>query len=505
MKKVFLTCAMPLVVAINVRPGSAAPCENLAGTKLEGTAITVAETVTAGAFQPPVPLRGRGDAGPVANPFRELPAFCRIAGTLRPSADSDIKIEVWLPVSGWNGKFQAVGNGGWTGSIPYGALAQVVQRGYAAAATDTGHEGASGSFALGHPEKLIDFAYRAVHEMTVTSKAVIEAYYGNRPRYSYWNGCSSGGKQGLKEAQKFPEDFDGIIAGAPANYWTHLTAGAAWVGQLVNKTDESYIPPTKYPLLHDAAIKACDSLDGVKDGVIEDPKKCKFDPAVLQCKGNDGATCLSAAQVQTARGIYSGLVNSRTRQPLLRGLEPGSERGWNVVGGKQPTPLGIDHYKYVVFKDPNWDYKTMDFDKDIALADKLDGGIGINAIDTNLKPFFARGGKLLQYHGWTDELIPPESSVDYYKSVVKALGSINQVKNNYRLFMVPGMNHCGGGDGPSTFDALAALEQWVESGKAPDRIIASKPGQTRPLCPYPQTAVYKGSGSIDDASNFVCK
>jgi feruloyl esterase len=481
----------------------AASCESLAGLKLQDTTIAAAQIVEAGTFAPPG-ARGRG-AGPQANPYRDLPAFCRVAATVKPSSDSDIKVEVWLPVSGWNTKFEAVGNGGWTGSIPYTALADGLRRGYATAGTDTGHEGGSGSFALGHPEKLTDFAYRAVHEMTVTAKTIIDAFYGANPKYSYWNGCSSGGKQGLKEAQKFPNDFDGIIAGAPANYWTHLTSAAAWVGQIVNKTEAHYLPPSKFGIVHEAAINACDALDGIKDSVIDDPRKCKFDPKILQCQDNDGPTCLTAPQVETVRGIYSPVVNPRTKESLFPGLEPGSEPGWALVAGRQPTSLGIDYWKYVVFKDPNWNYKTMDFDKDIALADTLDKEIGINATDPNLKPFFAHGGKLLQYHGWTDPLIPPQNSIDYYQSVAKDLGGADKIKDNYRLFMVPGMNHCIGGDGPSNFDALAVLEQWVEKGKAPDQIIASKPGRTRPLCPYPLAAVYKGTGSTDDAANFACR
>jgi feruloyl esterase len=481
-----------------------ASCESLAGLKLQDTTITLAESVAAGAFAPPAGPRGRGGAGPQGNAYRNLPAFCRVAATIKPSSDSDIKIEVWLPVSGWNTKFEAVGNGGWTGSIPYPALSDGLQRGYATAGTDTGHEGGSGSFALGHPEKLIDFAYRGVHEMTVKSKAIVAAFYGSDAKYAYWNGCSSGGKQGLKEVQKFPTDFDGVIAGAPANYWTHLTSAAAWVGQAVNKTDASLIPPAKYPLIHEAAINACDMLDGVKDNVIEDPTRCKFDPRVLQCKSDDSSMCLTAAQVDTAHAMYAPVVNPRTRQTVFPGFEPGSEPGWNIVAGRQPTSLGIDHWKYVVFKDPNWDYKTLDFDKDIALADKLDSDIGINAIETNLTPFFAHGGKLIQYHGWTDPLIPPQNSVDYYESVLKAMGA-SKVNGNYRLFMVPGMNHCGGGDGATTFDALAALEDWVEKGKAPAQIIASRPGRTRPLCPYPSVATYKGTGNTDDAASFACK
>jgi feruloyl esterase len=249
-------------------------------------------------------------------------------------------------------------------------------------------------------------------------------------------------------------------------------------------------------------------MDGVKDGVIENPTLCKFDPKVLQCKAEDAANCLMSGQVEMARAMYSAVVNPRTKETLFPGFEPGSERGWNLVAGRQPTSLGIDHWKYVVFKDPNWNYKTMDFDKDIALGDKLDNGM-INAVDPNLKPFFSHGGKLLQYHGWTDPLIPPRSSVDYYESVVKALGS-TQVRDSYGLFMVPGMDHCGGGDGPSSFDMLTVLEQWVEQGKVPASIPAAhltngKTDRTRILCPYPQVAAYKGSGDPNDASDFSCR
>src|SRR5262245_20338088 len=261
------------VVLLSVQFADGATCESLMDLKLSNTTITIAQSVAAGAFMPPGGRGGRG-GGPQFNAYQDLPAFCRVTATLKPSIDSDIKIEVWLPATGWNMKFEAVGNGGWTGNIPYPALAAGVQRGYATAATDTGHQGGSGSFVLGHPEKLIDFAYRAVHEMTVKSKAIVEAYYGSGAKFAYWNGCSSGGKQGLKEAQKFPNDFDGIIAGAPANYWTHLMAGAAWAGQAVNKTEGNYIAPAKYSLIHEAAINSCDSRDGLKDKLIDDPRKC---------------------------------------------------------------------------------------------------------------------------------------------------------------------------------------------------------------------------------------
>jgi feruloyl esterase len=508
-----ITPALLLVTALIVLfPRSmtaATSCENLASIKVPDTTITLAQTVAAGAFVPPAIPGGRGGFPGQADVFKDLPAFCRVAATLKPSSDSDIQIEVWLPASGWNGKFEAEGNGGWAGVVSIPAMAAAVRRGYATGSTDTGHVGGSGSFALGHPEKLTDFGYRAVHEMTVKAKAIVSVYYGNAPKLSYWNGCSSGGREGLKEAQKFPADFDGIIAGAPANYWTHLVSQSIWVGQAVHQEDASFIPQSKYKLIHDAAIEACDARDAVRDGVIENPLQCKFDPAVLQCKAGDAATCLTSAQVEAARQIYSPATNPRTKETIFPGLMPGSEMAWAGLAGPQPLPIATDHFKYVVFNDPNWDYKKFNFDSDVALADKVDNGL-INATGTDLKAFFGHGGKILQYHGWNDQLISPLNSINYYKSVQDAMGGADRVKNNYRLFMAPGMNHCAGGDGPSSFDAVKALEDWVEKGKAPERIVAShttngKADRTRPLCPYPEVAVYKGSGSTDDAANFVCK
>jgi tannase/feruloyl esterase len=296
-----------LLIAIGAPAAFAATCDSLAALRLPDTTITLAQEVAA--------------AGNTS-------AYCRVAATLKPSSDSDIKIEVWLPVSGWNEKFVANGNGGWSGAITPNTLAGAVRRGYATAMTDTGHQGGSGSFALGHPEKLIDFAYRAVHETAVQSKAVIAAYYGKGPRLSYWNGCSSGGKQGLKEAQRFPDDFDGIIAGAPANYWTHLTAQSVWTVEAAKADPASDIPAAKAQALHRAVLAACDATDGVKDGLIEDPTRCKFDPGTLACKGADAPDCLTSAQLETARKILAGPVNPRTKQQIFPGFEPGSELGW---------------------------------------------------------------------------------------------------------------------------------------------------------------------------------
>lgn len=491
-----------LAVLLTASGAHAATCESLRALSREITTITIAETVEAGAFT--LPATGRG-GGQQNNAFKQLPAFCRVAATLKPSSDSDIKVEVWLPASNWNGKYQAVGNGGWAGSISYPAMAQALHRGYATSSTDTGHASAGGSFALGHPEKLIDFGHRSEHEMAVKSKAIIGAFYGNGPRLSYWNGCSTGGRQGLREAQSYAADFDGIIAGAPANPRTRLASWAMYVGQAALKDTANSIPPTKYPMIHQAVVGACDALDGVKDGLIDDPTRCKFDFKTLQCKGEDASSCLTAAQVETAKKLTSPAVNSKTGETIYPGLALGAELGWGTqIGGLAPGQNGVDQFKYVVFKDPNWDWRTFNLDTDVALADKIDNGT-INAINPDLSAFRQRGGKLLMYHGWSDPNVPPLSTINYYKSVLDKMGSGPQTAEWVRLFMAPGMGHCGGGEGPNTFDMVTALEQWVENGKAPDQIVASRAGRTRPLCSYPQTARYKGTGSTDDAANFVCK
>ncbi|HWF07675.1 MAG TPA: tannase/feruloyl esterase family alpha/beta hydrolase [Bryobacteraceae bacterium] len=488
---------------------AAQTCESLTSLSLPNTTITLAQPVAAGAFTVPAG-GGRGRGGDPNAAFKSLPAFCRVAATLKPSSDSDIRMELWLPAqTSWNGKLEADGNGGYTGSIAPATLAGGVARGYAAAMTDTGHEGGSASFATGHPEKLVDFSYRAVHDMTVESKVIINAYYGNTPKLSYWNGCSAGGRQALKEAQKYPADFDGIVAGSPGINWTGRSTQAVWIAQANHKDEASTIPPAKFAAIHAAALEACDATDGLKDGIIEDPTRCKFDPAVIQCKGEDSNVCLTAPQVETVRKIYSSVINPRTKQEIFPGHEPGSELGWNTMAGPQPMGLGLDLFRYIVFKNPDWDYRTFNFDSDFAASAKADADV--DALDPNLKPFFAHGGRIVQYHGWADPQISPGSSVRYYTSVLEALGGASKVTDNYRLFMVPGMAHCGGGEGTSTFDMLGAVEQWVEAKKAPDQILASrtardgKVDRTRPLCPYPQLAKYKGSGSIDDAANFTCK
>ncbi len=483
--------------------GWGATCESLTSLKLKNTTITLAQTVAAGEFSPG-PAGGKG-----GNAYRSLPAFCRVAATLNPSADSDIKIEVWMPTAGWNGNLQSVGNGAWAGSIGYAAMATAMTGAYATASTDTGHTGGNpANFVPGHPEKVIDFAYRAVHEMTVAAKAIIAANYSKGPAKSYWNGCSTGGRQALAEAQRYPVDYDGIIAGAAANYTTHLQGQQVWAAEIMHKDEASYIPPAKYAAFHAAVLQACDTIDGVKDGVLEEPTRCHFDPKELLCKDADAPTCLTAPQVEAARQIYAGPTTSKG-QSLFPGLERGSESSWATLSGPKPMALADEVYKYLVFQDADWNYLTFNPARDIATAEKNISKV-MDSVDPNLKPLFDRGGKLLMYHGWADPGIAPQNSVNYYKSVVDKLGGSAKTSNSIRLFMVPGMGHCGGGDGTSTFSMIDALSKWVEQGKAPDQIPASRTrsgvvDRTRPLCPYPQTAQYKGSGSTDEAANFSCK
>jgi feruloyl esterase len=499
-----LLLAMP---AFAETASTSASCERLAQLTLPAATVTLAQPVAQGTFVPPAGTQMRPGVT-----FKDLPDFCRVAATLKPSSDSDVRIEVWMPLKNWNGRFQAVGNGGLAGTISYPAMAQALGQGYATASTDTGHaaepEGAA-NWAVGHPERVIDFGYRSVHEMAAKAKAVIAAYYGSAPRYSYWNGCSEGGRQGMGEVQRYPADFDGVVDGAPVFYFTHAQSRGFWSEKIVYEDPAAYIPPAKYQIVYDAVMAQCDAADGLKDGLINDPSRCHFDPALLLCKEGDAPNCLTAPQIKNMKSQYEGPVNPRTGERVMTGHMPGFET--LLVGRNATAPADLKQarlgafYRYFVFENPNWDWTTFDFDKDIAFADQKLAAV-MNNYDPNLKDFKARGGKLLQYHGWSDPMPSPMNTVNYFNQVQATLGD---TRDFYRLFMVPGMGHCSGGTGPDQFDKMGAIIDWVEHGKAPDQIVAShqtngKADRTRPLCPYPQVAKYKGSGSIDEAENFVC-
>ena len=419
-------------------------------------------------------------------------------------------------MAGWNGKFHSAGgaagaNSAIGGSINTNPMLEAIRTGYATAGTDSGHEGATLSFAPGRPEKVIDFGYRASHEMTVAAKAVIEVYYGTGPAYSYWNACAAGGRQGWMEVQRYPDDYDGLIVSDPANYWTHLQSWSMWVYQATHASEASYIPPAKYAVIHEAALAACDARDGVEDGVIDRPQTCRFDPAVIACSSDDGTDCLTAPQVEAARRIYSPAINPRTGEEIFPGLLLGSELQWDRLAGERVPYYASETFKYLVFDDPAWDpaSRPVDFGRDVDEADRRVGTM-LNSDNPDLGAFFDRGGKIIAYGGWADPLISPLNQVQFYDRFADTLGGRERIDDSYRLFMVPGMNHCRGGKGTDTFNMLSALEAWVERDEAPDRIEASKVEdgvvqRTRPLCPYPQVATFTGQGSSDEARNFVCR
>jgi len=471
-------------------------CQALSKLESPSVSIVLAQPVDAATFTP----SGTTDK------FPGLPPFCRITATLKPTSDSDIGIEVWLPASKWNGKYLAVGSGGWGGSINYDGMADALRRGYATSATDDGHRTPGAGFIVGHPAKFIDFAYRAEHEMTVEAKALIKAFYGRDAHYSYWNGCSGGGREGLLQAYRFPNDFDGIVAGDPAN--VRRNAWALWLAVQTFKDPAAYIPPTKYPMLHRAVLDACDANDGLKDGLIENPESCHVDFKALQCKSADGPDCLTARQVQTAQTIISPAI-AASGEVLFPRLEPGTELRWaRVAGGPQPADLFLDQFRYIVYHDPNWDWRTFDLERDAAKANAINKDV--DDLDPHLAAFAKRGGKLLIYHGWADQQVAPGYSVECFKSAAALSGDPEKASDWIRLFMAPGMAHCSVGEGPDSFDTISLMEKWVEQGNAPARIVAThhnpagQADRTRPLCPYPQVARYNGTGSIDEASSFSC-
>lgn len=533
MKSVAL--AVLFIAGLFVSPAYAAPqsCEQLARLALPHASITSAQTIAAGAFTPPA------NATPwlVGDPavYKRLPAFCRVSAVSKPSADSEIKIEVWMPASGWNGKFRGQGNGGFAGEIDWRTLVLAIEQGYASAATDTGHAANAGdaTWAHGHPEKIADFGYRAIHEMTAVGKATTKAFYGDTPKYTYFAACSNGGRQALMEAQRFPDDYDGILAGAPANYWTHLLTGTLWAAQATTLDANSYIPSSKIPAIAQAVVAACDANDGLKDGILNDPRQCHFDPSTMVCKGADSNSCLTGPQAIALKKLYQGATDSKGSQ-IFPGFMPGGEEGqggWQLwITGPAPAKalFFVSDYGYfadMVYDKADWDYKTANLDDALAASDKKFAGV-LNATDTNLKSFRARGGKLIIYHGWSDAVISPLNSINYYESVIQQMGKPD-ADSFLRLYMVPGMQHCADGPGPDVFgengfsisndpqhDIYVALEQWVEKGTAPPSVIASKlEGSdadpkvklSRPLCSYPQQAQYKGSGDPNEGSNFTCE
>lgn len=512
-------------------------CERLKALRLPKVEITSASLVAAGSVASSVPTV----AGTVTV---TLAAHCEVKAVARPTSDSEIGMEIWLPAENWNGKYEQLGNGGWAGAIHKPPLAGALRRGYAAAATDNGHKGGvddeghgerSAAFAMGHPEKLIDYGYRALGETRATALAAIKAFYGRDAERSYFFGCSGGGREALMLAQRYPEGFDGILAGDPGNDWSHWAAGLIWNQQAQRADTPSAIPLTKRALIQDAVIASCDTADGVKDGLISDPRFCRFDPVVLTCKGADASDCLTAPQVATLQKIYDGPKNPRTGEQIYPGFPPGIE---NAPNSALITPwrlgkasYGDTYFGQAVFEREGWDPRTLNFDKDIALSDRK-GSPVVDAINPDLRSFRAHGGKLIQYHGWSDALMPAGGSMAYYENVRTFMSTYpdpqregsNAVDSFYRLFLIPGMWHCYGGTGSTAIaptatadvsdperDLMLSLERWVEKGIAPDRVIGSGKApndptkiMSRPICSYPRVTRYKGMGDSNNAASFEC-
>jgi feruloyl esterase len=480
----------------------AMPCEELGHVSLERAKVTSATAVAEGPFKPPA---GAGGPPRAANapPPQPIPEHCRVTLVLTPTADSHINAELWLPMNEWNGKFLAVGNGGWAGSIQgYGDMQEALRRGYATAGTDTGHsaaDGPAGMFALGHPEKIVDFAYRALHDMTVKSKRLIAAFYSSPLDYSYYKGCSTGGRQGVMSAQRYPGDFDGIIAGALANRHIHMhTAGAYRSIELARHPEEA-ISEAKAKLVNDAVMKQCDTLG---EGFLNNPRQCSFDFKTLACGASGGSdACLTPGELKTVETFYGGLRNS-AGELIFSGQALGVPLPALASSNEAPNPFAFDSIRILGFQDPNYDWRDFDLDRDMPRVDAATGFV--DAVNPDLRAFEAAGGKLLLYAGWRDTGITPENTILYYESVREEMGADQD--DWMRLFLVPGMGHCRGGPGVDTFDTLTALEQWREKDAAPKEMPARnrETGMARPLCPYPSYAKYDGSGDLKDAANFSC-
>jgi pimeloyl-ACP methyl ester carboxylesterase len=512
--------AAATAIGFAASPAAALTCSQVASSfHRPNTTITTAQTVPAGTFvTPTVPPRS----------ITELPQFCRVAGFTTPTSDSHINFEVWVPESGWNQKYLQVGCGGFCGSISYTSMAEPLRRGYAAAATDDGHQ-ASGStdasWAVGHPEKVVDFGYRSLKETTDVAKDIIMAFESSGPRRSYFMGCSNGGREALMEAQRYPRDFDGIVAGSPANYWTHGATGDVWNTKALAAISSGDLSQADLSVVSNAMLAQCAGHDGglSTDQFLNDPSACRFNPEKLS---------LPRDKVEAVKKIFSGPpgIFPGYRVGGDEASNPANWPAWLTDSGNPANALqglfGDNYFKDIVFPNSGWTPDTFSIAENAHQADVRTGAI-LNSIDPDLRPFQSHGGKLIQYVGWGDTAISPENDINYYNAVTREIGGHEDIREFYRLFMVPGMAHCSGGPGPNAFgqrvngpnpsdaadDILTALDQWVENQRAPDNFVATKyvnddPTQgiafQRPLCPFPQFAKYKGTGSTTSAASFAC-
>jgi hypothetical protein len=518
-------------MTVATRPAAAASCADLKQVVLPKTTITLARSIAAGDFTPPVPEWARAFMSPAPIPA----AFCRVAGEIRPTSDSSIKFELWLPATGWTGRYESVGNGGFAGSIRYDSMRNPLLAGSAVASTDDGHEGpaigaAGADWAYGHPEKIIDYGHRAVHLTALAAKALTTAFYGRKPQHSYFVGCSKGGQEGFMEAQRYPRDFDGIVSGAAASQWTDLFSSFVWTESINLANRAGYLSTDDLAKIGAAVAAACETPATAKNGYVSDPLRCDVPAASLG---------LTPEKLKTYEAIHQGPKDKSGHQTFPGQPYGGENAGWedtisaaNFEAAEteaQMSMYGGNFFRNFVYQDKQWSFRGFDLDKGRADAARIVGN-SMNADDMSFAAFKARGGKFMAYAGMVDSIVTPLSSVRSYRAVAAAQGpesdpaTIIKTQEFYRLFLAPGVNHCGGGPGPNEFgqsggtgdaehDMVAALERWVESGVAPTRIIATKfvaddkakgVAMTRPLCPFPQIAKYKGSGEAADAANYAC-
>ena len=512
--------AVQIFSTASVQAATPGSCESVVTLRLQKTALGT-----------------QSIAGPTYSPSSDIPRmpvppFCRVAGTSEPAAGSHIGFEIWLPKKDWNGRLKMFGNGGYSSVLPYAEMAAHLTQGYAVVGTDTGHAGEGPDFARNNSEAITDWGYRAVHTTIVNAKRIVAEFYGRAPRFSYFEGCSTGGHQALTEAQRFPEDFDGIVAGAPGNNRTHLTAAFLWQfvqNQVRAGTPRQIVPARKLPLLTKASYAACKKQNGAdagglpSDPFLNDPVSCNFDPATLLCPGAETDECLTNEQVAVVKRMYDGAQNPRTGERIYFGWPAGSESGWSQYWAdpqNAAAPARTDFWRYWVFKDPDWNWQRFDFDADMKRADDQLAGT-VNAMNANLDRFRKRGGKLIQYHGMADPVTPYADSAIYQQRVVmeqlqsRGFSSLDEAARAtgefYRLFLAPGMGHCGGGPGVAPTNLEQAIEGWVERNEPPASLLAVRnaggvagKGFTRPLCSYPLIARHNGTGAPDDAASFSC-
>lgn len=500
----------------------------LAALKIDATIVRDAAVVPPGGTESPR----------MAGPATSLPSYCRVRGSVAPGKDSLINFEVWIPER-WNGKIVVTGNGGYGNTLSYRDMAHALSLGYAAAGGDTGHQTPTPDdllWGVGHPERILDWGTRSIHAITGPARRLAEGVKGQPVTRAYFYGCSTGGHQGYAELQRYPQDFDGVIAGAPGNNRVRLNAGFLWQ-YLTNRRrgdpGTPILPASKLPLVTRAVVAACDASDGVTDGVVDDPRSCRFDPAALACKDGDEDDCLTREQIDALQQMYAGARNPRTGEQVYPGWPKSSEAltvspdgrpgsGWHQYwGGAEPARAGF--WRHWVFENPSWDWWSFDFDRHLALADEKVGRL-VDQVNPDLAAFKVRGGKALVYQGWQDPVVNALDTIAYYEQVRQRQRSQAETDSFFRLFLVPGMGHCAGGSGATSFgnqggpapvvdaqhDLLTALDAWVERGVGPDRLIASRvvngeTVRTRPLCPYPRRATYTGRGNPEVAASYVCR